>query len=215
MTITTPNNGGQLARWLNRKGDLCFEVAFFATAAFSFVAFGVVIIALSLVVGGLLVAGVVLFGAASMVGEKVNKVAPPVQSQAPTNETTKQRDTSKQEGAAKQIDVQKKDDVAQGNDDDTQNKDGLKKNRWKKQQKTNIMEEPGIVSHCIFCTALAFIDILVVNLALSALFYVGFYGKFGLIKGFRYLSNEMKERKAKTEDAEATAAVPSITSDGG
>lgn len=59
------------------------------------------------------------------------------------------------------------------------------------------MDEPGIVSHCMFCTALAFIVILVVNLALSALFYVGFYGTFGLIKGFRYLSSEMNERKAR------------------
>ncbi|KAF0319756.1 hypothetical protein GQ607_013007, partial [Colletotrichum asianum] len=111
MTITTPNNNGQLARWLNRKGDLCFEIAFFATAAISFVALGAFIIALSLVVGGLLVAGVILFCAADMMSEKVNK-----------------------EGATKQGDARKKDDDAQENDDDTQNKDGPKKNRWKKKQ---------------------------------------------------------------------------------
>ncbi|KAL3298137.1 hypothetical protein RB213_005558 [Colletotrichum asianum] len=162
MTITTPNNNGQLARWLNRKGDLCFEIAFFATAAISFVALGAFIIALSLVVGGLLVAGVILFCAADMMSEKVNKVAPRQQSQAQTKEMMKEKGTIKLLSPAR--------------------------TSWR---------SPGIVSRCMFCTALAFIVILVVILAPSARFYVGFYGTFGLIKGFRYLSNEVKERKAK------------------
>ncbi|KAJ0368745.1 hypothetical protein COL26b_010774 [Colletotrichum chrysophilum] len=127
MTITTPSNNGQLARWVNRKGDLCFEVAFFAAAAFVFVALGAVIVALSLVVGGLLVAGVILFGAADTMSEKVNKVASPEQSQAQAKEMMKQKDTIKQEGATKQGEARKK-------DDDTQNKDGPEKNRLKKKQ---------------------------------------------------------------------------------
>ncbi|KAJ0282526.1 hypothetical protein COL940_005078 [Colletotrichum noveboracense] len=134
MTITTPSNNGQLARWVNRKGDLCFEVAFFAAAAFVFVALGAVIVALSWVVGGLLVAGVILFGAADTMSDKVNKVASPEQSQAQAKEMMKQKDTIKQEGATKQGEARKKDDDAQENDDDTQNKDDLKKNRLKKKQ---------------------------------------------------------------------------------
>lgn len=132
MTITTPNNNGQLARWLNRKGDLCFEIAFFATAAISFVALGAFIIALSLVVGGLLVAGVILFCAADMMSEKVNKVAPRQQSQAQTKEMMKQKGTIKQEGATEQDDVQKKDDDTLTKGDDTQSKDGPKKQETKK-----------------------------------------------------------------------------------
>ncbi|KAF5500424.1 hypothetical protein CGCS363_v007372 [Colletotrichum siamense] len=142
MTITTPNNNGQLARWLNRKGDLCFEIAFFATAAISFVALGAFIIALSLVVGGLLVAGVILFCAADMMSEKVSKVAPGQQSQAQTKETMKQKGTIKQEGATEQDGVQKNYDDAQKKDDDimekgddTQNKDGPKKQETKKKKK--------------------------------------------------------------------------------
>ncbi|KAF4809831.1 hypothetical protein CGCSCA5_v011057 [Colletotrichum siamense] len=142
MTITTPNNNGQLARWLNRKGDLCFEIAFFATAAISFVALGAFIIALSLVVGGLLVAGVILFCAADMMSEKVNKVAPRQQSQAQTKEMMKQKGTIKQEGATEQDDVQKNYDDAQKKDDDimekgddTQTKDGPKKQETKKKKK--------------------------------------------------------------------------------
>ncbi|KAF5521145.1 hypothetical protein CGCA056_v006159 [Colletotrichum aenigma] len=134
MTITTPSNNGQLARWLNRKGDVCFEVAFFATAAIFFVALGAAIIALSLVVGGLFVAGVILFGAADTTSEKVNKVASPEQIQAQTKEMMKEKGTEKQESAVEQDDVQKKDDAAQENDDDTQNKDGPKKNILKKKQ---------------------------------------------------------------------------------
>ncbi|KAF4854250.1 hypothetical protein CGCSCA4_v001714 [Colletotrichum siamense] len=129
MTITTPNNNGQLARWLNRKGDLCFEIAFFATAAISFVALGAFIIALSLVVGGLLVAGVILFCAADMMSEKVNKVAPRQQSQAQTKEMVKQK------GATEQDDVQKKDDDTLTKGDDTQSKDGPKKQETKKKKK--------------------------------------------------------------------------------
>ncbi|KAE9582434.1 hypothetical protein CGCF415_v006746 [Colletotrichum fructicola] len=142
MTITTPNNNGQLARWLNRKGDLCFEIAFFATAAISFVALGAFIIALSLVVGGLLVAGVILFCAADMMSEKVNKVATRQQIQAQTKEMMKQKGTIKQEGATEQDDVQKNYDDAQKKDDDimekgddTQNKDGPKKQKTKKKKK--------------------------------------------------------------------------------
>ncbi|KAF4921582.1 hypothetical protein CGCVW01_v005894 [Colletotrichum viniferum] len=134
MTITTPSNNGQFARWVNRKGDLCFEVAFFAAAAFVFVALGAVIVALSLAVGGLLVAGVILFGAADTMSEKVNKVASPEQIQAQTKEMMKQKDTERQESAMEQDDVQKMEEDAQENDDDTQNKDGPKRIRWKKKQ---------------------------------------------------------------------------------
>lgn len=142
MTITTPSNNGQLARWVNRKGHLCFEIAFFAAAAFVFIALGAVIVTLSLVVGGLLVAGVTLFAAADTMSEKVNKVASPEQIEAQAKEMMKLKDTEKQESAMEQDDVQKKDDDVQENDDDTQNKDGPKKTRLKKKQQKTAQPSP-------------------------------------------------------------------------
>lgn len=140
MVIAAPNNNGQLVRWLERKGLLCFEVTFFATAALFFVAFSTIIIAVSLIVGGLFVAGVVLFGAADVQSLKVNKVDPPAQTKETTmqKDPTKQDEAQQQESATKEEADQKKDGVPR--QDDAQKQDSPKRPRKKMRKRMKQMK---------------------------------------------------------------------------